>query len=272
MTAPTMHHLRKSPVLPLLFLLLLQPAVTSCRPAEAPQGGEAAISKSAAESCDAKVKQLESFEAEPRPGAEQTTRITESEINSYLEFNLREKYHPSLRSLRLTLNEGSLRGQALIDFDKLAQGSTNTLTQLIAKMFSGVRELEVSGVLIAGEGKAHFKLQEAQFDGRTLPNALVEEVITAVGRRQDPPFDPMQPSEMPYLIERVDVFRGYIIVRQQGAPRFAGKAPRAAAMAGIESVPQRSTEKHRGTRSKAKTLSVDLGAAHLVPSSSDVLR
>jgi len=35
-----------------------------------------------------------------------------------------------------------------------------------------------------------------------------------VGRKQDPPFDPMQPSKMPYEIQKVDVHSGYIVVYQ----------------------------------------------------------
>ena len=54
----------------------------------------------------------------------------------------------------------------------------------------------------------------ARFDGTLLPNFMVSEIITAVGRKQRPPFDPLQPSQMIYAIDRVDVHAGYFIVYQ----------------------------------------------------------
>ena len=79
-------------------------------------------------------------------------------------------------------------------------------------MFSGVHTMAADGQLVANDGKAHFKLEQALFDGSALPKPLVEGIISAVGRKQNPPFDPLQPSEMPYEINKVDVHSGYIIV------------------------------------------------------------
>jgi len=42
----------------------------------------------------------------------------------------------------------------------------------------------------------------------------VEEIISTVGKRQKPPFDPMQPSQMPYGIQKVETGQGYITVYQ----------------------------------------------------------
>jgi hypothetical protein len=72
----------------------------------------------------------------------------------------------------------------------------------------------VDGKLEAAGGKAKFVLDEARFDTTVLPNFLVEEIISAVGRKQRPPFDPMQPSQMPYKIEKVEVHKGQITIYQ----------------------------------------------------------
>jgi hypothetical protein len=81
-------------------------------------------------------------------------------------------------------------------------------------MISGVHKITAEGTLIAQNGKARFRLHEARFDENTLPNFLVEPIISAVGRRQTPPFDPLEPSEMPYHIDKVDLHHGYIVVYQ----------------------------------------------------------
>jgi hypothetical protein len=172
------------------------------------------ISKAAAESCGLKVKQLEEYAAKPTLGKKKTTRFDEAEVNSYLALELKEKYHPSLKSLLLTFQKEDLQGVASLDFDHLSVNAKGTFTRLIARMFSGVHDLTVRGDLIASEGKGSFKLHEARFDQTTLPNFLVEEIIAAVGKKQKPPFDPTQPSQLPYGIERVDLHAGYILVHQ----------------------------------------------------------
>jgi hypothetical protein len=96
----------------------------------------------------------------------------------------------------------------------LGANSKKFSTKLFAGMFRGIHNLTVRGKLITNDGKANFELEEARFDNNSLPNFLVDEIITAVGRKQRPPFDPMQPSQMPYHIEKVDFHKGYILVRQ----------------------------------------------------------
>ncbi len=174
----------------------------------------ARISQAASNSCAEKVKALEALAAAPQSRKKKTTRFSEEEINSYLAFELKSNYHPSLRSLDLSFGDDSLKGTAIIDFDKLSMNSTRFLNKLVARLFSGVHSLTVAGKLIANAGKANFQLEEARFDSRVLPNFLVEEIITAVGNKQKPPFDPMQPSQMPFAIKKVDVRRGHILVYQ----------------------------------------------------------
>jgi len=173
-----------------------------------------AITRAAADRCASKLKSLEDFEAHRKTGQKQTTRFSEDEVNSYLALDLKAKYHPSLKSLTFTFEEDRLQCVAAIDFDRLGATSTRLLPKLVGFMFSGVHMLTARGQLVSGDGKAHFRLEQARFDNSTLPRALVEEIITAVGRKQNPPFDPLQPSELFYAIEKADVHAGYILVYQ----------------------------------------------------------
>jgi hypothetical protein len=176
--------------------------------------GANTISKAAAERCSAKLKKLEDFSASHKPGSRQTTSFTQDEVNSHLALDLSSKYHPSLKSLVVTFEEKKLQAVTTIDFDRLGETSTKFFPKLLGTLFSGTHTLTARGQLVSGNGKAHFLLEEAKFDNSTLPKSLVEEIISAVGRKQDPPFDPLQPSELPYGIRKVDVHRGYIVVHQ----------------------------------------------------------
>jgi hypothetical protein len=172
------------------------------------------ISKTAADRCSVKLKMLEDFSSKRKAGEHQTTHISEEEINSYLDLDLSSEYHPSLKSLEVTLEEGKLQVLAAIDFDRLGKTSTRFWAKMASLMFSGSHTINACGQLVSDNGYAYFRLEEARFDDNALPKALVEEIITAVGRRQKPPFDPLQPSKLPYKIDKVDVHSGYIIVYQ----------------------------------------------------------
>jgi hypothetical protein len=110
--------------------------------------------------------------------------------------------------------EARLQGSANIDFDLVELKSDSLLTGLLRKMLAGVHSLVVLGGLASGDGKANFRLDEARFDSISLPNVLVAEIITTVCRKQNPPFDPMQPSALPYRIQKVDLHAGYIVAYQ----------------------------------------------------------
>jgi hypothetical protein len=88
------------------------------------------------------------------------------------------------------------------------------LPKLLSLMISGVHWITARGRLVSGKGRARFQLVQARFDNSTLPRGLVEEIISAVGRKQKPPFDPLQSSELLDDINRVEVHTGYILVFQ----------------------------------------------------------
>jgi len=172
------------------------------------------ITRADADQCRIKLNSMEYFAGHRKAGQKQATRFSENEVNAYLALDLSSKYHPSLKSLDVKFEEDRLSGVANIDFDRLGATSTKLLPKLLSFMLSGVHALTVHGQLISGNGQAYFRLEQARFDNVTLPKALVEEIITAVGRKQNPPFDPMKPSKTFYGIDKVEVHAGFIQVYQ----------------------------------------------------------
>jgi hypothetical protein len=172
------------------------------------------ITRAAADRCDAKLKILESYASHRRTGGGQKTQFSEDEVNAYLALDLSSKYHPCLKSLTVTFEEDRLQGVAMIDFNRLGKGSTKVLPKLLSIIFSGVHAIKARGRLVSGNGKAYFRLEEARFDNTALPKTLVEGIITAVARKQNPPFDPLQPSKLFYGIQKADFHPGYILVYQ----------------------------------------------------------
>lgn len=172
------------------------------------------ISKAAAKRCDTKLTALEKFGDSKKPAGSQTTQFTQDEVNSYLALNASPQYHPCLKTLQMIFQEGHMGAVAVLDFDKLKASSTKMMPRLLSMILSGTHRLDAHGQLLSQKGQANFRLEEARFDDSSLPNALIEEIITAVGKRQKPPFDPLQPSKLPYRIDKVEVHSGYITVYQ----------------------------------------------------------
>jgi len=178
------------------------------------RGSEPALSGEAAERCAEKIREMERFTREKESGKSLSTPFTEEEINSYLQLVLKPRYHPSLRSLQVRFEQDRLQARAVIDFDRLRTSSTGLFRNLLAYMFSDTRILDADGRLHTGNGRGRYELEQARFDGRVLPSGLVNEIIAAVGMRQTPPFNPTEPSTLPYGIERVDIEPGRLVAHQ----------------------------------------------------------
>ncbi len=174
----------------------------------------AARQKADADKCDAKLKAMEDFVAKRKAGQKNSTRFQENEVNAYLAHYLSKRYHPSLKSLQIKFNENKLEAIASIDFDLLGTASSKILPKIMSFLFSGIHTLDARGQLKSSKGDGSFLLEQARFDDTVLPKTIVEGIITAVGKKQNPPFDPLQPSKMPYEIKEVAVHQGYIIVNQ----------------------------------------------------------
>jgi hypothetical protein len=192
--------------------LLLFIAVSALLPVESTESFKP--SSAAAGTCSAKLKRLEELAADGKALNHEPTKFSQNEVNSYLALDLGPGYHPCLKNLMITFEENKLQGLAAIDFDRLEASSSKLLPKLLSFIFSGTHTLSARGKLVCKVGKANFQLEQARFDSGTLPNSLVEEIITMVGRKQTPPFDPLQPSQLPYKIQRIDVHPGYALVYQ----------------------------------------------------------
>lgn len=171
-------------------------------------------SKPEAQRCRRKLEKLEAFEAKRKPHQSQSTHFSENEINSFLAIELSPRYHPCLKSLTLAFREDYLKATAKIDMDQAGSTASTMLPKFMGFIFPGIHVLSAEGRLVTKDGKAHFKLERSFWDNQSLPKPLVEMIISTVGRKQNPPFDPLQPSQMPYGIDRVELHDGYAIVFQ----------------------------------------------------------
>jgi hypothetical protein len=174
----------------------------------------ACATETASGECSRKLAAIEDFAQEHEPSKEKTTRFTEEEINACLSPDAESQYKSCIKNFRVSLQENSVEGVASVDFNCLKQTSVEFLHEPISGLFSGTHVLTARGTIISADGEGSFELEEIRFDGVPLPGFLVEQAITAVCMRQDPPFDPLKSSALPYGIRKVIIHRGYLLVFQ----------------------------------------------------------
>ena len=193
-----------------LLLLLFFSAIISALSADTPT----LVSETAAQSFLDKMTGMETYAAGQETVEEKTTRFTEEEINSYLSLHGDSKYRSCIKYFRITLEQEFLVGTASVNFDCLQEKSPGSISGLITGLFSGTHTLTARGSIHNEDGKGNFQLEEARFDAVALPGFLVEQMITSICMRLDPPFDPMEPSPFPLKIRSIHINNGQIMVRQ----------------------------------------------------------
>src|SRR4029453_8843137 len=145
---------------PLLSAALVTAALSS--------GAVAAdVSRSRAEA-DAmlrKVAVIATHGPAPQPQARRTT-VTESELNSFLEYHLRNEIPAAVIEPEVSIEEGGrLRGRALVDLDEVKKANAGDPRMSMLALASGRVPVEAAGTLRVTEGGARFRLGENSVRG-----------------------------------------------------------------------------------------------------------
>ena len=189
-----------------LFLIVGWP----CLSAESrPQGGE---------TDDPGVAKVTRILEELRENDEQGTvpdrtyEVTEEELNAYLSAQLYQRRQKAVESIALFLKEGTFLTRVEVNVDELhLQGDDVTIGYLML-LLKGIQTLEIEGKLEAENGLATYRVQEARLSGIPIPARLVNKLLSSLGKKNDPPFDPTQPFEMPYGIQSFTFHAGNVMM------------------------------------------------------------
>ena len=151
------------------------------------------------------------------PVRSKKTPMSELEINSYLNFNVKEQIPRGLTHPQISpLENGNLRGSVFVDMDefKRQRGSGGVMDPL--SYISGRVPLTASGVLRAKDGKGQFQLISAEIHRIPVPKPLLQELVTFFSRTQENPrgINIDEPFILPAKIRAVLVNRGEAIVIQ----------------------------------------------------------
>ncbi len=142
-----------------------------------------------------------------------TYQVTEEELNAYLSAQLHQQHQKAVESIALLLKEGTFLTRVEVNVDELQFPVDDVMTGYLKLLLKGIQTLEIEGTLEAENGMATYRVQEARLSGIPIPARLVNNLLSSLGKKNDPPFDPSQPFEMPYGIQSFTFQPGTVIMR-----------------------------------------------------------
>jgi len=152
--------------------------------------------------------------AKPSP---RRTTVTESELNSFLEFHARDEMPAGVLDPIVTIEEaGRLRGRALVDLDEVKKANAGEGGLGMLALLSGRVPVEATGTLRSANGVAQFQLEEATVSGVPVPKALLQQVVSYYSRSPENPegINLEAPFPLPVNIRQIETLRGQAIVVQ----------------------------------------------------------
>jgi len=141
-----------------------------------------------------------------------TYQVTEEELNAYLSAKLYQQHQKAVESIVLLLKEGTFLTRVEVNVDELQFPVDDVMTGYLRLLLKGIQTLEIEGTLEAEKGLATYRVQEARLSGIPIPARLVNYLLSSLGKKNNPPFDPTQPFEMPYGIQSFTFQPGNVIM------------------------------------------------------------
>ncbi len=174
------------------------------------------LSKEDGDRLERKIDDIAKTGAAPRPQPKRTP-VSESELNSYLNLNIKDKIPRGLTNPEISmLGNGALAGRVLVDLDEFnrnrrSQGLMDPLAYL-----SGKVPVTARGVLRAQDGKGRFQLGAAEIHGIALPKQVVQELVGYFSRTPGNPngFDIDAPLDLPAKIRQIMINKGEAVLTQ----------------------------------------------------------
>ncbi len=197
--------------------LLALALVAALGGAGAVAAGQITLARRDADTLQQKLALINRHAVVPVPRATvRSTNISEREVNAYLRYHAREEIpvgvvDPYVR----ILGDGRVSGRAIVDLDAVRKHKTRGWTDP-AGYLTGRVPVEATGILKTKEGVGRFHLESAAVSGMTVPNFLLQEIVSYYTRTPEQPEGVTleAPFELPAAIREVRLAKGQALIVQ----------------------------------------------------------
>jgi hypothetical protein len=146
-----------------------------------------------------------------------TTPITETEINSYLRYELGDRIPAGVTDPWLSiLEEGRLSGRATVDLARVGESRKSGGMLDPFNLLTGSLPLTVNGVLRTKNGVGTFAVESASISGVPVPLWMVQEIVSYYSKSESSPNGVAldKPFVLPNGIREIQTARGQATVVQ----------------------------------------------------------
>lgn len=146
-----------------------------------------------------------------------TTPITETEINSYLQYELADRIPPGVTDPWLSiLEEGRLSGRATVDLARVGESRKSGGMLDPFSLLTGSLPLTVNGVLRTKNGVGTFTVESASISSVPVPLWMVQEIVSYYSKSESSPNGVAldKPFVLPNGIREIQTARGQATVVQ----------------------------------------------------------
>jgi hypothetical protein len=197
--------------------LRLAVATTFCAAAVAPIVGWQRFTKQDGDRFQTKlVRIVELGNGGRRAAKTETTRLTDTEVTSYLRYNGSAQVPTGIVEPTLTaLGDGRVGGNAIVDLDAVRKQKERGWTDPMAYL-TGRLPLRATGKLITQGGVGRFQLESAEVSGVSIPKSVLQELLSYYSRTPENPngINMDDPFDLPSKIREIQVGKGEAVVVQ----------------------------------------------------------
>ena len=179
-------------------------------------GLDAAANRRDAQLATQKIATINERAGKPSTVARRIT-ITESEVNSYLAFELREQtpvgvVDPTINAV----GPGRLSGRAIVDLDAVRKQKAPTSLLDPMNYLMGRLAVTAVGRLKTANGVGRFELESSSVGSVPIPKILLQEIVSYYSRSPEKPggIGLDDPFQLPAKIREIQVDRGQAIIVQ----------------------------------------------------------
>jgi hypothetical protein len=161
------------------------------------------VSQKSAKALQQKIDAVKKAADDPNHRNKAHVEVSESELESYLLFSLKEEIPVQVDSADVYLEPETVSLDTQVTFSSNATGNP-----VFDALVGGTHNLFVKGRFGAQETMGKFDLQEVRVDGIPVPNVLIQALIKKYVNPKYPQVDLNQPFEMPWGIEELKIETG----------------------------------------------------------------
>lgn len=168
------------------------------------------IDPDAARSFREKLAKLSS----PAPATPQVIEVSESELNSFLHYDISKLYPAGIKQVSVKLLPGGLQAAARVNFSELEFQGKNGNSGLLRLMLNGEHDIEINTAISCENGTGTYQVLSTRLDQSELPKPLVDLLIAKVLAPKLPSVKAGNHFVLPQGIQRIDLQEGKLIIHR----------------------------------------------------------